>query len=514
MSCRFRRATRACQAAVGVALGIVSSARIASASPLFELAGGVQGQAGFNARSYEGGAANAYFNPAFLPSAEAGFELGVFVLADEIGIRGAARPAGSDIPIAAAGATFPNDPLPHNGVPTRWLERGSTEPLIAARPRQAGGSGHNLRTYQVIGLVHKFFEGRLALGLYGMIPYGTFTSAAAFYSDEREQYFSNSLHYELYSDRLTATSIAFATGLQLTDKLSLGLAATLGLKATAASPAYLKSIGAFQDILLDANVSVNTSLTPHFGAVYRPIDRWNLSATVHTPQKFEVDAKFKFLVVTGENNGVDEGAAIGFTHSYLPWKISLGSSFDVVRTKETKLAVVGTALYADWSTYVDRHNARPSDAYAWYDTLSGTLGARFEHGPLRALLDAAYEPSPVPDQTGRTNYVDNDRIAGMAGFDYSFKFFSGKLRTGLQMQVHRLLPRRTTKLAEYSQGMTRPDLVIDEVPDDATAGIDPVTGSPRPLGGREGLQTNNPGWPGFFSAGWILGGSLHVTFHY
>jgi len=496
-----------------VSLGF-TLARAASASPVFELTGGVQGQAGLNARAVEGGAASAYFNPAFLPGAEAGFELGVFVLADEIGIRGAGRPLGADIPVAAAGAQFPNDPLPHNGIPTQWLEHGSKEPLIAARPRQAGGSSHNLRGYQVLGLVHKFFEGRLGIGIYGMIPYGTFTTASAFYSDEREQYFSNSLHYELYSDRLTATSLAFAAGLQVTDALSIGVTATLGLKATAGSPTYLKSIGAFQDILLDSNISVNTALSPHFGAVYRPTDRWNLTATVHTPQKFEIDAKFKFLVVTGESNGVDEGAAVGFMHDYLPWKISAGSSYDVVRTKETKVTVVGTALYARWSDYVDRHNQHPTGPYAWYDTLSGSIGTRYEHGPLRGLLDASYEPSPVPDQTGRTNYVDNDKLGAAAGFDYAFKFLGGKLRAGLQMQVHRLLPRQTHKLAAYSTGMTRPHLVIDEVPDDATAGIDPVTGVARPLAGREGLQTNNPGWPGFFSAGWILGGSFHVTFHY
>jgi hypothetical protein len=76
------------------------------------------------------------------------------------------------------------------------------------------------------------------------------------------------------------------------------------------------------------------------------------------------------------------------------------------------------------------------------------------------------------------------------------------------------LPRRTRKLAAFSTGMTRPNLVIDEVPDDATGGVDPVTGVARPLEGREGLQTNNPGWPGFFSAGWLVGGSCHVTFHY
>jgi hypothetical protein len=145
---------------------------------------------------------------------------------------------------------------------------------------------------------------------------------------------------------LTATSLAFATGFQVTDALSIGLSATLALKATAASPTYLKSIGAFQDILISSNVAVAMALSPHFGAVYRPTERWNLSATVHTPQKFEVEAKFKFLVVTGENNGVDEGAGVSFIHDYLPWKISAGSSYDVVRTKETSVAIVGTAAYA------------------------------------------------------------------------------------------------------------------------------------------------------------------------
>jgi long-chain fatty acid transport protein len=514
VSRKLCRATHAHRVAAYVVLGGMALGRAAYASPLFDLTGGVQGQGGLNARMVQGGAASAYFNPAFLAGAEQGFELGLLVLSDEIGIRVAARPVGADIPVAAAGAQFPNDPLPHNGVPTQWLEQGSKEPLIAARPRQAAGSGHNLRTYQVLGLVHKFFEGRLGLGIYGLIPHGTFTTASAFYSDEREQYFSNSLHSELYSDRLTATSLAFATGLQVTEALSIGISATLALKATAASPTYLKSIGRFQDILISSNVAVNTALAPHFGAVYRPTERWHVSATVHTPQQFEVEAKFKFLVVTGENNGVDEGAGVTFIHDYLPWKISAGSSYDIVRTNETSVAVVGGVTYARWSAYVDRHNQRPAGPYAWYDTLGGSAGVRYQRGPLRGLFDGVYEPSPVPDQTGRTNYVDNDRLGAGLGFDYAFQFLGGKLRAGIQTQVHRFLPRRTHKLAAYSTGMTRPDLVIDEVPDDATAGIDPVTGIARALEGREGLQTNNPGWPGFFSAGWITGGSLHVTLNY
>jgi long-chain fatty acid transport protein len=45
------------------------------------------------------------------------------------------------------------------------------------------------------------------------------------------------------------------------------------------------------------------------------------------------------------------------------------------------------------------------------------------------------------------------------------------------------------------------------VPDNAVLGG-------RALGGREGLQTNNPGWPGFGSRGWIVGGGINVSLTY
>ncbi|HMJ14744.1 MAG TPA: hypothetical protein VK524_25205, partial [Polyangiaceae bacterium] len=47
-----------------------------------------------------------------------------------------------------------------------------------------------------------------------------------------------------------------------------------------------------------------------------------------------------------------------------------------------------------------------------------------------------------------------------------------------------------------------PELVTDELPDDAQVGGDPVAGA-------QGLQTNNPGWPGFESEGWVVASSLY-----
>ena len=481
---------------------LLLAAAPAAASPLFELTGAVQGDGGLSARAVPAGAASAYFNPAFLPDGEAGVEVGVFVLGDQIGIHLRARDASADIPVGSVDMQRPGGGrYPRYGFPTRWLQEGKPadppDAPLRARPRQGAGSGHHLRAYQVLGVLLKFLDDRGAAGLYALIPYGGFTGASAFYSDEREQYFSNSLHPELYADRLTATSLSFALGGRLHRKLSLGAAMTLGLRAVASTPTYLSDVGHFDQIMVDSEVRVLTSLAPHFGAVFTPWEGTRLSATVHTPQKFEVSTDFSFLLA----NGIEQRAGVRFTHDYLPLTLGLGAAQEL-----GGLTVVASAVHARWSNYVDRHDERADPAYRWYDTLSGQVGLRYRRAALRSFLDLGLAPSPVPDQTGRSNYVDSTRVSASGGLQWR----SGRWSAGLQLQVHRLLPRETVKLVPPAapDGINRtPHLVADEVPDDAV-----VAG--QPLAGREGLQTNNPGWPGFSSEGWLFGAAFTISLSY
>jgi long-chain fatty acid transport protein len=483
-----------------VALAVLASAGPAWASPLFELTGAVQGDGGFNARVLEAGAASTYFNPASLPDAPVGFDLGLFMLADQIGIGLDGRPSpAADVPIdsvnmeRSGGGRYPLQPIP-----TVWLERGKAatppDPPLPARPRQGSGSGHHVRLYQSLGFVQRLWGQRLAVGLYAMIPYSRFTGAAAFYGDQREQFFSNSLHPELYADRLTATSLSFGIGGRLTPTLSVGGTFTLSLRTAAATPTYLTDVGRFESIMVDSDVSVSAALAPHFGAVYQPTPHTRLAATVHTPQKFQIDTAFSFLLA----NGLEQRAVVHFTHAYLPWQLALGLAQDLAGGGDRALTIAATVLYARWSGYIDRHGERPLASQAWYDTVNGTVGLRWRQGAARTFLDLTFQPSPVPDQRGRTNYVDSSRAAVSAGFDYRAPLLGGTLRAGIQAQVHRLLPRRTVK------DERAPDPVIDEVPDDAVIGGEP-------LAGRAGLQTNNPGWPGFTSAGWILGAGINAS---
>lgn len=514
----------------GVTLATTSLGAPAQASPLFELVGSGRGTGGFNARVTGVGASAAYFNPALLPFAPGGLELGTFFLSDRIDIKLDARSSSPrcnagqcDVPLVLG--TGPESfrhgdgsRLANPTVPTIWLEEGRPQQSlnIQPNPRQSQGSGDNDRLYQVVGLVNPMFKGRFAIGLYAMIPLSEFTTAKAFYNDEREQFFSNSLHPELYSDRLTATSLAFGGGGRVTDKLSVGVTFTLSLRNTAQAPVYISDLGDLNTLLLDSDIGVEAAVAPHFGLVYDPSSDLRIVGTVHTPQAFEIETGFDYFLATGSK----QGANVTFTHAYMPLTFATGAHYRVGSFAGHELAVAGTLLLARWSEYKDRHSERPHPDYAWSDTLSGTIGLRHAHGALRTFLDATYQPTPVPAQTGRSNYVDNNRLGVTGGFDYQFTFWGSTLRLGLSMQGHRLFHRHVTKFDTPINPQPNPNLpgfgdnhypqlVIDEVPDDA---VDGLLGDPIP--NREGLQTNNPGWPGFSSAGWLFGASLNLTVLY
>jgi hypothetical protein len=110
------------------------------------------------------------------------------------------------------------------------------------------------------------------------------------------------------------------------------------------------------------------------------------------------------------------------------------------------------------------------------------------------MMDLEYIPSPVPEQIGRSNYVDNDRVGLHVGADLELVLGSTHIRPGFQLMGQRLIYRHNTK--DDSR-------ILDELPDGSLFGS-----THDPVPGAQGLQTNNPGWPGFASDGWIWGGAL------
>jgi long-chain fatty acid transport protein len=509
----------------GVSLGVLGvlavnlallclNAPTVRASPPFELVGSALGSGGMSARASGADASSTYFNPARLSRAANGLQLGWFVLNDGIDVTLYARAPGNDVPAAALNefeGRFPS-------LPTTWIENGCDPAQggrcvskLAARPRQAAGSSGNTTVYQVVGLVQRVIDRWLTLGVYGMVPFDAFMQGRTFFADEREQYFSNSLHPERYADRLTAMAMAFAASSQLFDWLSVGVGVTLSLTNSADAGTYVGNSAMIPEtLLLNTKIEVSTGVAPNFGIVVTPLAGLDLSLTVHTPQKLEIVTGFATFLPNGDLQRAERTATLAWE----PWMLALGAQYDFVRSTLHRMGVVVSATDQVWSQYRDRQNARPQQGYEWSNILHLTGGLRYVYAErLSSYIDAVYAPSPVPLQTGRTNYVDNDRYAIAAGVNYQFNIPDTKcaVRLGLQGQLH-LLPERVQKKLDPTSpqfaGERYSQLVQDEWLDGASNSRGEVYEE------SFGLQTNNPGWPGFSSKGMILGAGLSASLLY
>lgn len=479
---------------------LLSAPRVAHASPLIDLVGSTSGNGGAQGVVSGPSPSSTYFNPAMLAFADDSVTMSFMIVSAQVGVSLDGR-RGGDVPLVVGDRSIlgaDRRPIPNDVVPSQWLREGcpaGTEsgecapPGFAARPRQARATDRRARTYVVLGLVKQLVPDRLSIGMYGILPLRTFTNANAYYADEREALFSNSLHPEMYGDRLTAISLVFGAAFKIIPTLSVGLGVSLGLLNGATSATYVRDQSDYDTLLLNNSVTTAVDVSPNGGVRWAPKEWLRIGGALHTPQSFVVETEISAALPSG----TESRTARRDVFHYMPWATSLGVEVDAIKRTAYTVSATGSVRYAFWSDYQDRHGTNPS-AYggdlAFKDTLSGALGLRLVSGGAHAFLDAQYVPSPVPPQVGRSNYVDNDRLGVLLGGDVDLKI--GGIRAGVQLFVHRLLPRHQTK------DMAR---VRDELPDDAV-----FADSFDPVPGAGGLQTNNPGWPGFGSRGWVTGG--------
>lgn len=501
------------------------AARAAEASPLVEHTGALIGGGGFNARFTESGPAAAYFNPAFLTRSKTGISVGAFVLADRIRLTlGSREGLGVDVPSYPDSLQYEYDgqtaPFDNLTMPTRDLYMGCAieRNPCAPRPRQSAGSSNETRTYALIGLVNQIMGPKLVAGVYAMLPLRQYTTARSFFVDEREQFFSNSLHPEFYADRLTSPSLAVGFGSQIFKRLSVGVSFTIGLQNRAEAGVYVPDAGNQRDtLLLTTSASVIANTATHVGVTYNPWDPLTLSATAHSPSRFGLVTQFSNLLP----NGDEQIATRRAVHDYMPWLVSLGAEYRF-KAARVDYTVVGGGVLGLWSTYLNRQGEKPLPGYEFRDTITPSVGVRAATGPVRLGADFMFQPSPVPEQTGRTNYVDNHKMTGSLGGEFDFEVAGHRFSAGAHVQAHKLLHRRHTKITpdtsravtnpldpNYGQGLD-PSLVRDELPDGLVDALRPG----QPYEPAAGLQTNNPGYPGYESDGYLLGGGVYVTLHY
>ena len=93
-------------------------------------------------------------------------------------------------------------------------------------------------------------------------------------------------------------------------------------------------------------------------------------------------------------------------YGYEPMRAGLNAAYKFNVSKYS-LSILTGVLWANWASYINRHGETPRDE--WSNTaFSFSAGALASNKGRDIALDTTYVMSPVPDQTGRENYIDND----------------------------------------------------------------------------------------------------------
>ncbi len=454
----------------------------ARAANLPELVGAPDSPNPLSARTLTPGLSATYFNPALLTLQKPAFTVALVFVSQQLDVSLMDRDARYDI----GTSIFESRPVSGMENMLRPLPTGDL------RSRRGSWNPTSNDGFIQIGSQMNFFRNRLSLGFLGIFPVGAFQEQQPFFVDEREQYFSNSLHFELFEDRIKTNLVVLSLAGRVMDRLAIGAGVTMTTTARTTASIFMPDASRQDESHMNTNVSVSTKFLPHLGLLFTPSRSLSFTSTVHFPSESRTDGVSEVQFWNYQADPENDVTVQRFTmvYGWEPMRVHLGARFAHGRPGSGLFEYALSAQYENWAAYRDRHGEKPADA--WSDTVRMTAGLRVTFSEIYTVgFDAAFIPSPVPDQTGRSNYVDNHRVAFALGYETRAMSRHG-IVAGLSAQMHVLIPRSTVKDPDAANP------VFDEYPDSNHIFTgDFITES-------AGFQTNNPGFPGFSSDGVVF----------
>ncbi|MBN2725403.1 MAG: hypothetical protein JXR95_15165 [Deltaproteobacteria bacterium] len=442
-------------------------------------------------RSSGTGHSSVYFNPAAIAGFRTGISFGISYSLLRPNISYMSKDSSFDIP----GIIFESIPA------STATDNTYIRPLPTERLRNPRGNSSTFSqtAHFHIGAVASIHENRVAIGFLALLPLSSFQTQSPFFSDEREQFFSNSLHHEMHGDRIENNMFSFAIAGKITEWLTLGAGLTMTTSAKSNTDLYLPDASNQEESYLNSSVKVGTSFVPHFSALFPVSRNFSINATVHFESLSRTQGESYIQFWNYQEDAEPTVQKFNFVYGFEPLRASTGIKYDF-KSDGLKISTFSNIIFSKWSDYIDRHGEKPLDS--WNDTVSISTGLKTTFGIHSLGFDLAFVPTPVPLQDGRTNYVDNSRIVFGGGYEYQFSMGGKSLSFTVYGVAHLLLKETVSKNPASSNP------VIDEFPDSVNIFTD------EDVAESHGFQTNNPGFPGYTTDGWIFtaGASLKMLF--
>ncbi|MCX7959748.1 MAG: outer membrane protein transport protein, partial [Deltaproteobacteria bacterium] len=320
----------------------------------------------------------------------------------------------------------------------------------------------------------KFSNFAFGFGIY--LPTNRIHLEKSFFPDERERYFTNKIHPELYGVRSEGESIYVAAAYRILNNLSIGAGTIMKINSVAPSYQYLPSITKTDQMYLNLSAEEKIKIFPLAGIYFRPSERLSLGLSYRASTYFKIISRsfteVKGLTQPGQPNVSEEI----FNFQYTPDEYTGSVSF-----KHGNYLFTTDIVYEAYSDYRDSHNQKP--VVPFNDIVSVHFGTEYVFSDFLLLRGGyVYRPSPVPVQNGRTNYADTDTHCLTLGAGLKWNYEGWRLNLDIYSLFMYFEERENRKSDEAVEP------VIDE---------DKYT---------DGLQSKNPGYPGFTMSGFGYGG--------
>jgi hypothetical protein len=285
--------------------------------------------------------------------------------------------------------------------------------------------------------------------------------------------------FPLYGDRAERTALTGALALRLFDRLGIGTGVTLS--PSLQTPTVVRYDAARSDdvdenVLVDLERELDIGASALFGVRAQVLDE--LALGVAYRQKITTRAFGPNDTVAGSLVVRDQ---IDFYDFLAPDELALGVAVFPFEGASASVDVVR----AQWSAYRTIHNEAPRPGFDdVFDVRAGVEWAPRPFVPLR--LGYAFEPTPVPEQTGETNLIDADRHVLSLGAGLSLDALDvAPLSFDAHFRTHLLATQESTK-------------DVSSLPDD-----DPQT---------RGKQVSNFGYPAISGSGTVWQVGLSATY--
>jgi len=350
------------------------------------------------------------------------------------------------------------------------------------------------------------FDADFAIGAMVRVPFEGFANIDTRFADEREQYFDNQLRFGLLSGRLRSEMIALGLGYRwhYGDRAWLSMGVGLLMLPAVRTTNDIYTPNAADPSVVDANFGIDQTLEQALvvGLIVEPLDWLRMGLSFQDEVFQSVAATNRILLGGNEDEPVLQKLAVA--QHYTPPRIA-GSI--ALQGRTWLVTLEGTWL--GWSRYLDEHAESPAPAFD--DTLNWRMGFEMPMGDeASARFGVGWLPTPVPPQTGRSNHVDTDRLLLSAGGGRTFELWEESFTVDAAVQVHALREQTTHKdaLGEHPDCAAGVSALCDEAPDRT----EDVPG--LPASATQGLQTGNPGFPGFTAGGYVLLAAVDLTWRF